>query len=151
MSTADDLRRKKRVRAGHRGSATKAIERAEDLLTLEKPDIDRLSQVKLMLSEKLEVLKTLDAVILDLVEESDMAEEIDQADEFKEKMYAAMVRNDRVLNSTYDAIVRPMTTATSSTPSSGGSSRVRRSSFELPLFSSVETLYHITSSVVLPG
>ena len=33
---------------------------------------------------------------------------------------------------------------------SGGSSRVRRSSFEPPLFSSVETLYHITSSVVLP-
>ena len=34
---------------------------------------------------------------------------------------------------------------------SGGSSRVRRSSLEPPpLFSSVETLYHITSSVVLP-
>ena len=101
MSTADDLRRKKRVRAGHRGSVT--IGRAEDLLALEKPDIDRLSQVKLTLSEKLEVLKTLDAEILDLVEEGDMAEEIDQADEFKEKMYAVMVRNDRVLNSTYSS------------------------------------------------
>ena len=90
MSTAEDLRRKKRVRAGHRGSATKVIGRAEDLLALEKPDIDGLSQVKLTLSEKLEVLKTLDAEILVLVEEGDMAEEIDQADEFKEKMYAVI-------------------------------------------------------------
>ena len=128
MSTADDLRRKKRVRAGHRGSSTKAIGRVEDILTLEKPDINRLSQVKLTLSEKLEVLKTLDAEILDRVEKGDMAEEIDQADEFKEKMYAVMVRNDRVLNSTYDAIVRPMPTATSSTPSAGGSAPARSGS-----------------------
>ena len=84
--------------------------------------------MKLTLSEKLEVLKTLDAEILDLVEEGDMAEEIDQADKFKEKMYAVMVRNDRVLNSTYDAIVRPMPTATSSTPSAGGSAPARSGS-----------------------
>ena len=69
MSTTAVLPRKKRVRAGHRASATKAIRRAEGLLSADKPDIDNLSQLKLTLSEKLEVLKLLDGEVLDMVEE----------------------------------------------------------------------------------
>ena len=93
-----DLARKKRVRGGHRGSTTKAIGRAEELLAAESPDVDRLSQLKLTLGEKLEVLKTLDAEMLDLVQDEDVAEEIDQADEFKEKVYVILVKINRVLN-----------------------------------------------------
>ena len=56
-----DLARKKRVRGRHRGSITKALGHAEELLAAESPDVDRLLQLKLTLGEKLEVLKTLDA------------------------------------------------------------------------------------------
>ena len=80
MTTTVDPSRKKRVRGGHRSSATKAIGRAEDLLAPEKSDLDKLSQLKLVLREKLETLKTLDAEILDMVKEEDLADEIEQAD-----------------------------------------------------------------------
>ena len=101
-----DLARKKCVRGGHRGSTTKAIVRAEELLASEDPDVDRLSQLKLTLDEKLEVLKNLDAEMLDLVEDEDVAEEIDQADELKERVYVVLVKINRVLNSPSTAAER---------------------------------------------
>ena len=100
MTTTVDPSRKKHVRAGHRASATKAIGRAEDLLAPDKPDLDKLSQLKLVLREKLETLKTLDAEILDLVKEDDLADEIEQADGFKKGLYSVLVRIERVLSST---------------------------------------------------
>ena len=52
------------------------------------------------LAEKLQDLKTLDAEILDLVEdEGVIADEITKADKFKEEAYATMVRLDRALRS----------------------------------------------------
>lgn len=94
MSTTN---RKKHVRAGHRGSATKFIRRAEDLLSSDKPDVDKLSQLKFTLNEKLEVVKLLDGEILETVQEEDVAEEIDRSDEFKEGVYTTLVRIDRAL------------------------------------------------------
>ena len=113
MSTADPSR-KKRVRAGHRALATKAIGRVEDLLAPEKPDLDKLSQLKLTLSEKLE---TLDAKILDMVKE-----EIEQADGFNEGAYAILVRIECVLRST---LVVPSPTSVPSAPSTDLSSSAR--------------------------
>jgi DNA-binding MltR family transcriptional regulator len=92
MSTSAE---KKRVRAGHRGSATKAIGRAETKLTAGTPDLDKLSQLKLSLEEKLETLKISDTEILGMVDDRDMVEEIEQADEFKEGMYAVLVKIER--------------------------------------------------------
>ena len=92
------LTRKKRVCGGHRVSTTKAIGRAKELIAAESPDVIRLSQLKLTLGEKLEVLKTLDAEMLDLVQDEDVAEEIDQEDEFKEKVHVILVKINRVLN-----------------------------------------------------
>ena len=87
-----NLTRKKRVCGGHRGSTTKASGQDKELLATESPDVDRLSQLKLMLGKKLEVLKTLDAKMLDLVQDEDVAEEIDQVDKFKEKVYVVLVK-----------------------------------------------------------
>jgi hypothetical protein len=87
MSTSADLLKKKRVRAGHRGSA---IGRAETQLTAGTPDLDKLSQLKLTLEEKLETLKILDTEILGMVDDGDMVDEIKQADEFKEGVYAVL-------------------------------------------------------------
>ena len=92
-----ELSRKKRVRAGHRASATKMIVRTEDLLKSESPDHAKLYQLKQSLKEKLEVLKQLDGEILDAVEEDRVVEEIEQSDEFKENVYTAIVRVERVL------------------------------------------------------
>ena len=91
------LSRRKRIRAGQRASATKAIGRAEDLLSSAEPHVDKLSQLKFMLCEKLDVLNRLDGEILDMVEEEAMADEIDNSDGFKEGVYTVMVRIERAL------------------------------------------------------
>ena len=101
-----DLARKKRIRSGHMGSTPKAFRRAEELLASEDRDVDRLSQLKLTLSAKLEALKTLDAEMLNLVQDEDVAEEIDQPDKFKESVYVVVVKINRVLNSVSTAAER---------------------------------------------
>ena len=127
MATTVDPSRKKRVRAGHRASATKAMGRAEDLLAPEKPDLDKLSQLKLVLREKLETLKTLDDEILDMVKEDDLADEIEQADDFKEGLYSVLVRIERVL--TVVSRPTPVPSAPSTDPSLSAS---RASRVKLP-------------------
>ena len=95
--SAADLAKRKNVRAGHRGSATKIIGRADELLSSGRPDMDKLSQVKLTLKEKVEVLNCLDGEILDMVKEEEVAGEIEQSDEFKEGIHSILVRIERVL------------------------------------------------------
>ena len=68
-----ELARKKRVRAGHRASVTRMIARAMGFLEDENPDVSKLVQMKMSLQEKLDVLKQLDKEILELVEESEVA------------------------------------------------------------------------------
>ena len=77
MST--ELSRKKRVRAGHRASTNT---RTEDLMAADPLDSSKLTQLKMSLSEKLEVLKQLDSEILDQIEEDDVAAEIESSDNF---------------------------------------------------------------------
>jgi len=48
-------------------------------------------QCKLSLQEKLELVKQLDAEILELVEECELEEEIGQAGEFKERICRVMI------------------------------------------------------------
>ena len=50
---ATRLARKKRSRTGHRGSTTRLINQARDVLAAEEPDMDRLSLIKQLLTEKL--------------------------------------------------------------------------------------------------
>ena len=57
---AEELSRKKRVRAGNKASATRMLTRVADLLESTDPggvDAAKLSQLKLSLQEKLEVVK----------------------------------------------------------------------------------------------
>ena len=63
----EGLARKKRIRAGHRGSATRMLNLTDDLmLSADTIDVARLAQLKLSLGEKLETLKHLDGEILEL-------------------------------------------------------------------------------------
>ena len=89
---AEGLARKKRIRAGHKASATRTLTKVEEALVAaaertEEFYTSKLSQLKLSLQEKLEVLRQLDAEILELTDEEGLVDEIEQADLFKEGIY----------------------------------------------------------------
>ena len=78
--------RKKHIRAGHCGSATRMLSRVDGMLASpDRVDTSKLAQLKLSLQEKLDTLKQLNGEIIDLVEEKDLADEIDQANRSKEE------------------------------------------------------------------
>ena len=90
---SEGLSRKKKTRGGHRASAQhvirqvyKAIESEDDIESV----CNKLQQCKVVLEEKLDTIKLLDADILELVEGKDLEEETGSADEFKEKVYEAL-------------------------------------------------------------
>ena len=132
---AEGLTKKKRIRAGHRGSATRMLTQVEGLLAASTTDVARLSQLKLSLQEKLETLKLLDGEIIDLIEEDHLVEEIEQADGFKEGIYSAMVKIDSQC-STAQAIPNPATSTldTPHTPAASRGSRVRLPKLTLRTF-----------------
>ena len=77
------LSRKRKIRGGHRGSATRTMNTNDTLLAEEEPDLARLAQLKLSLEEKLSTLTRLDSKILDLTEDENVDTEIQAADDFK--------------------------------------------------------------------
>ena len=81
---AENLARKRRIRGGHKASATKIITKVEESASAAERDKSALLQMKLSLDEKLEMLKRLDGEILELTEDGQVVEEIEQADSFKE-------------------------------------------------------------------
>ena len=92
---AEALAKKKRIRAGHKASATNTIRQVEDILVSETPDKERLSLLRLTLNEKLETIKALDTEVIELIEDDTLAEEIEQADGYKESVFNALIRIDR--------------------------------------------------------
>lgn len=93
---AEALGKKKRIRAGHRTSATKTIRQIEDILASETPDKERLSLLRLTLNEKLETIKVLHSEVIELIGHYTLADEIEQADDYKENAFSALIRTDRV-------------------------------------------------------
>ena len=82
------------MRGGHQLSTKctisalyEALESTEDTESI----VTKLEQCRIILKEKLETLKQLDEDILDLVEESEVDNEIEQSDIFKERIHAAII------------------------------------------------------------
>ena len=91
---SEELTKKKRVRAGHRGSVSRMVKKSEELLAAEHPDIT-LSQLRLSFKEKLEVLGKLDSEILYLIEdEAGITDKIEQSDGIKGGIYTILVKID---------------------------------------------------------
>ena len=65
--SVEELTKKRRIRAGHKASATHMIGSAEDLLTTAGSGTSRLTQLSRNLQEKLVVLTTLDSEIIKAV------------------------------------------------------------------------------------
>ena len=93
--TSEGVTRKKRIRAGHKASATRMLTQIDTLLAEESPNLSKLSQLKLSLQEKLDTLKLLDSEMLGLIDEGELTSEIEQADAFKEGIYTAMIKIDK--------------------------------------------------------
>ena len=130
------LAKKKRIRAGHKASATKTIRQIEDMLSSETSDTQRLSLLRLTLNEKLETIKALDSEVIDLIDDETLAEEIEQADGYKETVFNALIKIDRIAQTPltsyplHEALFTEMRTL----PSDSRSSRVRLPKLQLRPF-----------------
>lgn len=97
---SEALKRKKKVRGGHRSSATRTISQVYEVIeatTGRETDLTKLQQCKLALEEKLEIVKQFDVEILNLVQEDKVEAEIEQADVFKEKLQRAIIDADNAI------------------------------------------------------
>lgn len=80
---AEELARKKKVRGGHKASATRMVTRVEELLKAKGTlDPSKLNQLDMSLREKL------DAEVLGLTTEDELDDKIVQADLYKERIYS---------------------------------------------------------------
>ena len=70
------LARRRKIRSGHKGSGTRTLGQITSALAETPPNADRLSLLKLTLSEKLETLKGLDAEIIESTPEEGLEDEI---------------------------------------------------------------------------
>ena len=92
---------KKRVRSGHRSSTTRLLAQANDELQSLERNLAKLQQLKVALLEKLDVLRALDAEIVELsliLTEDELDDEILQADTFTEKIRLAVIEIDAALS-----------------------------------------------------
>ena len=112
MTETDGLSRKKRMRAGHRSSATRILAQVEGELTGDTPDVERLDAFRTTLTEKKDILRGLDTEILELVTEEELETEIGQSDEYNERIHLALVRINKALEP------RPTPTPTTTRPRS---------------------------------
>ena len=95
---AEALAKKRKIRAGHKASATKTIRQIEDILASETPDKEKLSLLRLTLNEKLETIKGLDSEVIELSEDEEaLVSEIEQGDGYKDIVFNALIRVDRIM------------------------------------------------------
>ena len=75
----------------------KSLQRVEAIIT-DKEEKSQLPGLKRALTEKLQVLNTLDADIANLIDnEDDVAGDVEEADEYKQKIYTALHAIDEAL------------------------------------------------------
>ena len=91
---SEGLSRNKRVRGGHRGSATCMLQEVYETIesTVNRDSIvTRMKQCKISLEEKLEIIKHQDKEILELIENEEVEHEIEEADTFSGRVRKAII------------------------------------------------------------
>ena len=89
---AEEAARKKRVRAAHRGSATRLTAQLEHIL--DSGDTRQMKQLRQSLTDKLQVLTKLDGELVELVQDDQLEEEVEQADLVRERITLALISLD---------------------------------------------------------
>ena len=98
--SAEELARKKSVRAAHRAGATRMVNQLGDLLGADIVDFDELTLLQANLSTKSKTLEALDAQIVDLTPDAQLEEEIGKADEYSEKIQRSLLKICKALKAT---------------------------------------------------
>ena len=127
---AKALARKKKVRASHKSSATRMVSKVEEILSGETTDTFKLNQLNMSLKEKLEEIKVLDSDILSLIEDSELENEIAQADLYKERVYSTLILIEKATRpAAVTTVPPPPSTSTTTTarpaPTSTHTNKVR--------------------------
>ena len=91
---ADELAKKKRIRGGHKASATKIMQQISELTSASTPEETKLASLKRALNDKLTILKGLDEEISGMIEDDTVVDDIDAADQFKQTIYDSLLSID---------------------------------------------------------
>ena len=99
-SMAEELKKRKNVRAGHKGQVTKVITVCNEILESFEPSHEnRLKQQKIASDERVETIKQLDNQILEyLSTQSEIEKEIESAALFREPVYEVIVKIEEALS-----------------------------------------------------
>ena len=123
---AEELARKKRVRAGHKSSTIKMMTRVEEIMSSgESLDPSKLNQLRMSLREKLEEIKVVDGEILSLVKDDEVDDEIAQADLYKEKIYSNLILIEATIPAPSAVLPPPTTSAATPTSTPSPTNKVR--------------------------
>ena len=119
-------RKKKKVRAGHKSSASRMITKVEEILAFGNvPDHSKLNQLSMSLKEKLEEIKVLDSEILTLVSDDDLEDGISRANSFKECIYSTLIRIEETPGTTPAPAAPPVISMTLPTAAITHGNKVR--------------------------
>ena len=85
------MKRKKKVRGGHKSYVTSTINSVNELLESYEPAMaNQLKRYRVALNERLEILTTLDNEIVELVDEKDIEQEITDSAVFRESIHKVL-------------------------------------------------------------
>ena len=125
--TEEELKRKIRVRGGHRASAKRIIAAAEESLQVFDPNnpetVIKVKQQLTTLKEKIKTLSVHDEEILSLVKEEEIENEIEQADIFKERLQHSIVSIEMALEKIVNETLAHGSTVSGTSPSSSNVSQ----------------------------
>ena len=101
---SEEITKKKRIRAGHKASATKIIAQVKEGLHSTERNVPKLEQQRQKLKTKYDDLRKLDSDILDTLEaEDDILKEIGQTDLFNDEIELTILLLDEALSKEPDA------------------------------------------------
>ena len=95
----EELKKKKKIRGGHKGYVTITLEKVQALLDdFELSVANQVKTYRIALTEKLNILSALDEEILTLITEEYIEDEIRETGIFRESIHEMIVRIDETLN-----------------------------------------------------
>ena len=94
----EELKKKKKIRGGHKGYGTITLEKVQALLDdFELSVANQVKTYRIAITEKLNILSALDEEILTLITEEHSEDEISETGIFRESIHEMIVRIDETL------------------------------------------------------